>query len=86
MYEVGTHVWAHIKDLALNEEGTETFQYEEDVECVIQELGRNGNECMLRFAHPKDIPGGVRIGWRKYEDIKPFERSFDPRDKNGYWN
>lgn len=84
-YTVGMHVWAHVKDTAINELDMSLYPYEEDVECVIQELGRK--ECMLRFAHPGDVPRGVRIGWRKYEDIQPVDTdiaSLEQRMKGMY--
>lgn len=86
--KIGLHVWAHVKDMAINELNTSLlYPYEEDVECIIQELGRNGQECMLRFAHPGDVPQGVRIGWRKYEDITPVDTditSLEQRMKGMY--
>lgn len=85
-YTVGMHVWAHVKDVAIAKDDS-LYPYEEDIECIIQELGRNGQECMLRFAHPGDVPRGVRIGWRKYEDIQPVDTdiaSLEQRMKGMY--
>lgn len=70
---VGMHVWAHVKDSMLVD--GQIMPFEKNVECVIQELGRDGKECLLRFARPHEIPRGVRVAWRNYEDIAPVGES-----------
>jgi hypothetical protein len=61
----GMHVWA----IAENE----------PYECVIQELGARSdiNKCELNFANRAKVPRGVRIGWRRYDQVAPYGESLD---------